>query len=228
MIDPTYTTKIKERRRTHVKYYLCTDEEVLTEIQEEEQREQQQQREKEQREFVSRVPQTSPTKVLKNKEKTSSPSPTNSLPIDRTQPFNPSIFIREGWSIEEEDEHSLALTEVDLNEIHFETMLKDSESRIVGEEKLTRLKASGNIRLDAKVFQTLWENQHRIPESWKERVNGNIRYIFFEGTVLRSPDGFRFVLCLYWLGGRWEWHYHRLGFDWRAYYLSAVLAQPTL
>ena len=131
MIDPTYATKIKERRRTHVKYYLCTDEEVLTEIQEEEQREQQQQqREKEQREFVSRVPQTSPTKVLKNKEKTSSPSPTNPLLIDRTQPFNPSTFIREGWSIwkgpidgnglkgeEAQDERSLALSEVDRKSV---------------------------------------------------------------------------------------------------------------
>ena len=222
MIDPTYTTKIKERRKTHVKYYLCTDEEVLTEIQEEEQREQQ--REKEQREFVSRVPQTPPIKVLKNNKKTSSPSPTNPLPIDRTQPFNPSTFIRVGWSIEEEDERSLAFSEVDLNEIRFETMLRKGETSITGEEKLKRLKASGNIRLDAKIFQTLWENKNLIPESWKEKVGGNIQFIYFDGTVFWSPDSYSYVLFLYWDDGKWFWNYRWLYSDRCAYDLSTVLA----
>ena len=221
MIDPTYATKIEARRKTHVKYYLCTDEEVLTEIQEEEQREQQ--REKEQRESVSRVSQTPPIKVLKNNKKTSSPSPTNSLLIDRTQPFNPSTFIGEGWSIEEEDERSLALTEVDLNEIRFETMLKRGETSITGEEKLKRLKTSGNIRLDAKIFYTLWENKNLIPESWKEKVNGSIRFIYFDGTVLCSPRGSRYVLCLCWVGGGWHWRCNWLGLGWGAYDTSAVL-----
>ncbi len=224
MIDPTYTTKIKARRKTHVKYYLCTDEEVLTEIQEEEQREQEQ-REQEQRESVSRVPQTPPT---------------NSLLIDRTQPFNPSTFIGEGWSFWKgpidgnglkgkaaQDERSLVLSEVDLSQVRFETMLKDGESSIRGEEKLERLKASGNIRLDAKILQTLWENKHFIPESWKERVNGNIRYIFFCGTELRSSDGDRFLLCLYWGVGGWGWYYDWIGRGWGASYLLAGLVRPT-
>lgn len=146
------------------------------------------------------------------------------IPIDRSTAFNPAEFIGKGWTIEEQDERSLALTEVDLTVIRFETMLKDGETRINGEEKLRRLKKAGHIRLDAKVFQTLWENQHLIPERWKEKTNNNTTYIFFDGSVLRGPVGDRDVLFLYWGGGGWDWVYGWLGNDWSASDPSAVLA----
>ncbi|MFY9493080.1 MAG: hypothetical protein WAP55_01145, partial [Minisyncoccia bacterium] len=76
-----------------------------------------------------------------------------------------------------------------------------------GTERIRRLKAANHIRLDAQIFQTLWENKHRIPEGWKEKINGNTTYIFFDGTSLRSPDGFRGALCLDWFGGEWHWDY---------------------
>lgn len=140
--------------------------------------------------------------------------------------FNPTEFIGEGWSIitDETDTRSTALTELDLSKVKFDTMLKDGETRVGGEGKLKRLKESGNIRLDADVFHTLWENQHLIPESWKEKVNGNTRYIFFDGTVLWHPRGDRCVLCLCWGGGKWYWLAFWLGYDWFANNPSAVLA----
>ena len=160
------------------------------------------------------------------------------LRINRSTPFNPAKFLGEGWSIwrgpadgdglsgnEEQDERSLALTEVDLSKVRFETCLHDGESSITGEEKLKRLKETGHIRLDAKVFQTLWENKDKIPESWKEKIDGNIRYIFFDGTTLRSPDGDRRVLSLYWSDGGWRWLCFWLSLDWRALNPSAVLAK---
>ena len=77
---------------------------------------------------------------------------------------------------------------------------------MIGEERIKRLKAEGRIRLDAKVFQTFWENQALIPERLKERVNGNIQFIYFDGTILRSPDGDRCTLYLYFDGGgSWDW-----------------------
>jgi hypothetical protein len=90
--------------------------------------------------------------------------------------------------------------------------------------KILRLKESAHIRLDAKVFQTLWENKDRIPEIWKEKTDGNTTYVFFAGTILRSPRGFRFVLCVYWRGRGWRWRYFWLGGDWFFSYPSAVLA----
>jgi hypothetical protein len=146
------------------------------------------------------------------------------IPIDRSSAFDPVAFIGERWSIVEEDERSLRLTEVDLMKVNFETMLKERESSVVGEGKLKRIKDAGHIRLDAKVFQTLWENQHLIPASWKEPTNGNTTYVFFDGTILRRSSGDRFVLYLYWQDGEWSWHYEWLGRNWYANNPSAVLA----
>jgi hypothetical protein len=129
------------------------------------------------------------------------------ISFDRTKPFNPAEFIGDGWSIVEEDKRSLALTKLDLSKVRFETMLKENETSITGEQKLKRLKKAGHVRLDAKVFQTLWENQSLIPESWKEKTNGNTTFIYFDGTVLQNPCGHRYVLCLYWNDGKWRWFY---------------------
>ena len=145
------------------------------------------------------------------------------IKIDRSQPFDPVKFLDKGWSIVEEDERSLALTEVDLTKVRLETMLRDGETNIRGEEHLKMLKKAGCVRLDAKVFQTLWENQGLIPESWKERINGNILNIHFTGTELLRPEGSRCVLSLYWYYGHWPWNGRWLGRDWNVYDLSVVL-----
>jgi hypothetical protein len=117
---------------------------------------------------------------------------------------------------------------VGLTDVRFKTMLEGRETRVVGETKLERLKKAGDVRLDAKVFQTLWENQILIPERWKEKTNGNTTYIFFDGTVLRGSDGNRYVLCLCWDGGAWSWSVGWLGSDWHADDPSAVVAsQPS-
>src|SRR3989338_6445686 len=142
--------------------------------------------------------------------------------IDRTTPFNPAEFIGSGWTIEEEDKRSLALTDVDFDEIRLETTLKKSDTSINGEEKLKRLEKAGHIRLDAKVFQTLWKDKTLIPESWK-KMDGYT--IYFNGTILRSPSGDRCVLYLFWLDGEWRWRYNWLGLAWDGYYPSAVYPQ---
>jgi hypothetical protein len=140
--------------------------------------------------------------------------------INRSIPLDPAEFLGKGWSIVEQDERSLALTEVDISKICLETMLKDGETRVSSEDRLRRLKEAGHVRLDAKIFQTFWENKERIPESWKKKD-----VIVFDGTELQSPHGDRYVLYLYWYGVGWDWNYYWLGNDWRAGYPSAVLAK---
>lgn len=139
--------------------------------------------------------------------------------------FNPAEFIGTGWSIimKETDARSTALIELDLNKIQQVTMLKEGELSIKGEEKLKRLKESENIRLDADIFLALWRNQYLIPESWKQKVDGNTRYIFFDGTVLRDSVGYRYVLYLCWFGGAWYWRVRWLDLVWGADGPSAVL-----
>lgn len=146
---------------------------------------------------------------------------TSVIPINRFSPFNPEEFIGKkgkGWMIEEEDERSLKLTELDLAKVRLETTLKRGESSVNGEEKLRRLKKLDCIRLDAKVFQALWENKHLIPGDWKGKT------IFFVGTIFRGRHGDRYILALFWGGSAWGWNSYWLDCDWGAHDPSAVLA----
>jgi hypothetical protein len=162
------------------------------------------------------------------------------LRIDRSVKFDPAKFLGEGWSIwkgppngdglegeEEQDACALALAEIDLAQVRLEHMLEGEETWIQGEDKLERLKKASprRIRLDARVFQTLWEDQSKIPESWKELTNGNTTFIYFDGTVLRDSSSGRYVLYLCWDVGQWHWRAHWLENVWRRHDPSAVLAE---
>lgn len=157
--------------------------------------------------------------------------------IDRAKPFNSAEFIGSDLNVwrgpkdgnglegeEEQDGGALVLTEVDIGMIRLENMLKPGETSVNGEEKLRRLEKAGHTRLDAKVLQTLWENQYLIPEKWKEKTNGQATYIFFDGTVLWYFSGDRYVLCLYWDGDKWRRSCGCLDSNWHANDPSAVLA----
>ena len=160
------------------------------------------------------------------------------LPINRSKPFNPAEFIGVGWSIwrgpadgnglkgeEERDLRSAMLTELDLDQVQLVTCLKRGESVITGEERIKRLKADGRICLDENAFKAFWENREQLPARFKERVNDNIQFIFFDGVVLRRPDGNRYTLFLYFYGlGSWDWGCRWLGCDRGASSPSAVFA----
>lgn len=146
--------------------------------------------------------------------------PPNILHLNCT-PFDPVAFLGGGWTIEEQDERSLTLTEVDLSKVRLEITLQKGETSVKGEEKLLRLKAMPVIRLGAKVAQALYENPSQIPEEWKKYAA-----IYFDGTVLRSPNGNRYVLCLCWNDGLWSRHSSWLEYYWNADKPSAVLASP--
>lgn len=150
--------------------------------------------------------------------------------------FGPAEFIGHGWTIwkgpedgdglygkEEQDERSLALSEVNLTDVYLRTMLENHEGQVSYATWLERLKRSGLIRLDAKVFQTFWENQNLIPERWKEKTNGHTTYIYFDGTILRDPGGLRHIIFLCWTGMAWRWRTVWAGHDFHLGCFSAVL-----
>jgi hypothetical protein len=146
------------------------------------------------------------------------------LRIDRSTPFDPKTFIGDGWSIEEQDKRAIALTEIELTKVMFDSTLKKREKSIQGEKMFKRLKEKTNrILLDAGIFKTLWENQILIPEKWKEKTNGNTTLIFFSGTVLRDSFGNRYVPCLYWDDRKWCSIYCWLAGNWFTNDPSAVL-----
>lgn len=160
------------------------------------------------------------------------------IPIDRTNPFNPAEFIDAGWSFWrgpadgdglegelEQDARSLSMPEVDLSKILLETHLKTRETYTTGEERIKRIIAAGEVRVDLGVFKTLWDNKVLIPLRFKEKTNNNTTFIFFDGQTLRSPGGGRCTLYLYLNdNGQWYWLVRRLGRDRGVDRPSAVLA----
>ena len=150
------------------------------------------------------------------------------IKINRNKLFDPVQFMHHrGLEIEEQDERSVMLEEIDSANIALESMLQ-GEAAIRGEEHLKRLKEKGHIRLDARIFESLWENQHLIPEYWQGTTN-DPKHIFFDGTILKNEYG-RYVISMYWdVDEKWSWTYCRLDIGgWRAEDLSAVIrvAEP--
>ena len=100
--------------------------------------------------------------------------------INRKELFDLLRFIdHQCLKIDDQDERSVILNEIDTSKIALESMLH-GETAISGEEHLKRLKQAGHIRLDARFFQTLWRNQHLIPERWKGTIKDH-KHIFFDG-----------------------------------------------
>ncbi|OGZ68999.1 MAG: hypothetical protein A3D44_00345 [Candidatus Staskawiczbacteria bacterium RIFCSPHIGHO2_02_FULL_42_22] len=159
--------------------------------------------------------------------------------IDRSRCFNP-IFLGKDWTIwqgppdgdgmvgqEDQDSRSLAITQLDLSKIVLETTLQDNELSIDGEKKLMRLKAVGHIiRLDAGILMALLQNREAVPASWAKSVHGKTSNIFFDGTVLRSPEGFRCTLCLCCQSSQWVFVCNRQAAQWFGNDYSAVLHCP--
>ncbi len=91
-----------------------------------------------------------------------------------------------------------------------------------------REELTGKPVLNANVLDALFENQHLIPEDWKKDENGNIRYIFFWGTIYRNPGtGNLCVRCLYFRVGSWYRNYGWFDSDWRGNAPAALLASKS-
>jgi hypothetical protein len=125
--------------------------------------------------------------------------------------FNPESFIGRGWSIAEDREDLPADWNPSITVLV--SALKNNESRITGDEMRTRL--ANKPLLGVKAFWHYWNNQADIPVEWKGK------HVFFDATVLQSPDGGRDSLFLYWRGDRWGWSYGWLVRGRDSVYLSA-------
>lgn len=134
--------------------------------------------------------------------------------------FNPAEFIGKYWSIESDNGNNPK----DLKGVVLKSYLKPSETYITGDEVLKRQEETP---LNADAFLRLWEHQELIPPSWKEKINGNTAYIFFDGTILRDPYGDRNSLSLFWNEGRWSWNSFWLGGSRDAGNPSAIVASST-
>jgi hypothetical protein len=161
------------------------------------------------------------------------------IQIDRAKPFDlGSIYPyggitawkgpKAGRGLEgdiDEDSQSLAISELDLSKIRLETGLLDNEMHIDGETRLARIKSMNVIRLDVTIMMTLWKEPELIPEQWKRTVAGHPLMIYFEGTIARCWNGYRYSFCLFWnyIAKKWYWRMCGLEHDLSFCQPSAVL-----
>ena len=150
------------------------------------------------------------------------------LVIDRTKPFNPEKFMGGlGWTMGEQDERALLLTEIDFSKVRFESGLKEGESTITGVEKLERLTQGGLIRPDANTGQALYEEKGQATLRFLYDTFG-ISWMELAGSVLRDSNGLLYSLCLYRIDdGSWDWDYYWLDSDRGASLISPLLANPS-
>jgi hypothetical protein len=126
--------------------------------------------------------------------------------------FDPASFIGDGWYIDPSDvQLPAAPNNIDPKDIVFKSMHRSGETILNGEERLRRHHEAGNLCLTADHFLRFWDTvngnmRDRLPEEWKQTDEGETRFIYFDATVLRDPDGNRYALCLYWDDGAWNWY----------------------
>ncbi|HEY4525318.1 MAG TPA: hypothetical protein VJL39_03050 [Candidatus Paceibacterota bacterium] len=157
--------------------------------------------------------------------------------IKPVRPFNPVDIFGDGWTIwrgpadgkglegeEERDERSFTLTELDVGLVEPSVILRNRESYTTSAEQIARIKAekAEHVRLDPSFAVALRNEPEKYPDVWKGKA------IFWDGLVLRSPDGRQYALYSFWDDSRVELNYRRLGFSRDVDDLSALLASKHL
>ena len=140
--------------------------------------------------------------------------------------FNPAEFIGPGWGFwrgERDgsgltgkldwDSRSLTFTHKRLARVQLisslerGTFCKDAEILVSGERTLERLWVANCIPLNLSFFEVLWKNKNLIPLLFQ--TTHSMTRIFFDAQSLRSPDGERCTLCMYFEetdgNCKWEW-----------------------
>jgi len=85
-------------------------------------------------------------------------------------------------------------------------------NRIVGNELRQELESGEQVLLNGNVLDYIYDNPELFPEHWKKDENGEIRYIFFWGSIFRNPPSGRlYVQYLSWGDGGLSQFYHWLG-----------------
>ncbi len=126
-----------------------------------------------------------------------------------------------------QDERSQKLLDIDLADVDLVSCLQEGEEYITYEEKLVRLKTTGDIMLDPRFFMTLWKTPKMIPDSWKKKIGGEWPIISFDGSIVCDAYSttVKIVMCLYHNGN--DWRYENRSLDQRVYAncLSAVISK---
>ncbi len=101
------------------------------------------------------------------------------------------------------------------------------QGSIRGNDLYEHLKQKNINVLNAVVWEYLRTNKGCIPTEWKIGQNGNAQYIFFWGTLDRSPDGDLYVRYISWTGGNWVFSNYLMSGNWHEDFPTVILKKAT-
>lgn len=135
--------------------------------------------------------------------------------------FDPVKEFGAGWTIESNVKTSPSF---DISQSVLRTYLTGGELYVTGNQVRERQTAAGDTPLSADVAQYFYDNPSKYPESWKGK------YVFFDGTILRSPGGRRFTVYAFWnvVAGTVKLDYNWLDIHRNADDPSALLASSEM
>lgn len=141
------------------------------------------------------------------------------------QAFDPFRFIGvPGWHLGWQDHLSLCLVKGTVDLLVLEKAFRGGETSLSNREQHIRLRQSRHILPDARIFREIYKNPDLFPETWKVGPDGDIQYIYFNGTEILSPKGIVHIACLYWYKGYLRYTFERLDHTARSNICSAVIA----
>ncbi|MBI5420985.1 MAG: hypothetical protein HZA35_01590 [Parcubacteria group bacterium] len=143
------------------------------------------------------------------------------MSIEHLIDFDANPHVPNGWSVVEHKKGGILKWDPAKVKFHLSRNQRGNKS-IVGNELRKELEKQPVY--NANMLDFLYAKQELIPEEWKKDENGNIRFIYFWGTIYRDSDGFLYVRYLCFRGGQWDWRYRWLDDDWRSRFPALVSA----
>ncbi len=122
-----------------------------------------------------------------------------------------------GWVKVEKKDGNLYVADCEVN-----LFLTDSQKSGSTKGHNVRESLQDKAVLHPNILDAIFENQHLIPESWKQNEYGETLFIYFWAVGFRGSVRNLCVRFLRWSGSRWYWLYDYLEIDWRAYGPAAV------
>ncbi len=131
------------------------------------------------------------------------------------------LIPRGDWKVEEHKKCGQVEWDPSQFTLHLSPHQKDGKT-ILGHK--LRKELSGLPTPNANLLDYLLDHPHLIPGEWKRDENGNIRYIFFWGTIYRDSEDHLHVRCLCYDAGHWQGYCGCLGHVFDGFNLSVVCA----
>ncbi len=143
--------------------------------------------------------------------------------IKRDFEIMPDKLFASEWKLIKHYNKSLEIQSLNIKNIRLEKTANSENENISGYKRMDVLIKRKFIPLDIYIFLMFWRNQYLIPESWKDKTNGETTFICFDGTAFMSPYNKECTLFLYWMKDAWHYRQFRLEELTGRNILSAVL-----